>query len=129
MGPDRAEVRNAGDPKQVRDAGRRAKRRQQRFDDALREVMASPAGRLVFGEHEFGFVARAGVYRSVFHPSGSQTSYNAGRQDFGHEIVAELLRVDEAAYELMEREARAVAKRDAQETEAAHTAPASEERS
>lgn len=119
------EVRNAGDRRQVQDAERRLRRRRGRWLAALRAVLATPEGRLVFGERDHGLLAKAGVYRSIWAPN-AQIHYNAGRQDYGHELMAELLRADERAYLLMEQEARAIAAGDERETEAAHTAPAGE---
>jgi hypothetical protein len=111
----RAQVRNAGDAKQVQHAARVEKRRAELFGGALRSVMSSPAGRLVFWE----LLRRAGVYRSIWDNS-ARIHYNAGRQDFGHEIMAELLASGEDLYLVMETEARALVRRENAETEAVH---------
>lgn len=128
MAEPRAEVKNAADPHQVRTAGRRIGRRELRFLTALRTVMGTPEGRLVFGDRGHGLLARAGVYRSIWEAS-AKIHYNAGRQDFGHELMAELLRADEGLYQLMETEARLLALRDDAETDAGHTPAATEGRS
>lgn len=118
----RAEVKNAADPQQVQRAKRKAQRADERRLDAFRAVMATPAGRMVMWD----LIGSAGVCRSVFNSHEGRQNYNIGRQDFGHELVATLLEADETLYLLMEKEARALVKRDAVETDAGHTAPASE---
>lgn len=116
---DTATVQNAADPQQVR----RARRKDAQADAvrvaALQAVMTTGEGRMVMWD----LLGRAGVFRSVYAP-GEEIRYLAGRQDFGHELMADLLRADEASYELMEREARQRARREATENEAAHTASA-----
>jgi len=112
---ERAEVRNAADPQQVRRAARKDERREARRLAAYRLVLGTEAGRFVFWD----LIANAGVFESIWHPSAA-IHYNSGRQDYGHKIMADLLRADEDAYDLMNREMRALAKSDARETEAAH---------
>jgi len=113
----RAQVKNAGDPRQVKRAGRKERERQELEQAAVVQVMATPAGRIF----AWSLLERAGVYASVFHPSASQIYYLAGRQDFGHELIALLLESDERAYQLMEAEARARTRRENAATDAAHT--------
>lgn len=113
---DRALVRNATDKAALQRAERRERRRESRFTDALREVMSAPAGRIVVCE----LLKRARVYESIWDPS-SRIHYNAGRQDFGHELLAMIVDVDEALYFEMEREGRAYQKAEDRETDAAHT--------
>ena len=112
-----AEVRNAADPRQVRRAERKERSTESRRLAAYRATLGTPEGRFVFWD----LLTKARIYESIFHPSGSSLYYNTGRQDFGHELIADLLRADEDGYVLMEREQRARAKSDASETEAAHT--------
>jgi hypothetical protein len=117
----RAQSQNAADPRQVRRARRLAKHREERFITALRAVLETPAGRLVFGEREQGLLARLGAFRSAFHQSGSVTYYQIGRQDAGHELIALLVEASEDLYLEMEREMRALAKRDEETTAAAQS--------
>lgn len=121
------EVTNAADRKQVRNAGRRTKSRERRFQNALRAVMATPEGRLLFGERRLGLLARAGCYRSVFSQNPVEMAYNAGRQDFGHQMMALLAEASEKLYLDMERETRLLESRDAEETAAATAAATTEE--
>lgn len=113
---DRPTVRNASDPKQVAFARRRERDTDARWLAALRETLSTPAGRHVI----WSLLRRAGIYNSIWDPS-SRVHYNAGRQDYGHELLAECLRASEDLYELMEREARQQARADARETDAVHT--------
>jgi len=119
MNDQRAHVRNAADPQQVRRAARKEKQVEERFTNALREVMGTAAGRLVLWE----LLSRAGVYRSIWVMT-AEIHYRAGQQDFGHMIQAEILKAGEDGYELMAREARLRAQREANETDAAHVSRA-----
>ena len=110
-------VQNAADADQVKRAGRKERRTEEMRLAAYQTVLRTPEGRLVFWD----LLTRAGIFQSVFHPSESVVTYNAGRQDFGHELMARLLQADEDSYQLMEREARQRAKREMIENEAAHT--------
>ena len=113
---ERAWVKNAADPEQVKRAGRKERDREAVFLRSLKDAMTSPAVRLVMWE----LLSRARVFGSIYHAS-ALIHYNAGRQDFGHELMAACLEADEELYLLMEREARARAKREAHEIDAAHT--------
>lgn len=126
MSESRSEVKNAANPAQVHAAGRRVNRREARFLSALRVVMATPEGRLVFGERSNGLLARLGIYEMVWRPN-AEIHRAAARHDVGVEITALLLTAGEDFYEVMERECRTIARRDAGETDAAHTALAGEQ--
>lgn len=116
MAEPRAQVRNAADPDQVKRARRKEQHRDELLAAALKQVLSTPAGRIVCWE----LLARAGVYQSVWRPT-VEVHYLAGRQDYGHELLGLLIAADEDLYQVMEREARARAKRDDAETDAAHT--------
>lgn len=114
-------VKNAADPKQVKFAEQFEKRRDERFRAAISAVMGTPDGRVVLAQ----LIRRAGVYKSIWHPS-SEIHYNAGRQDYGHELMADLVAIDEDLYQLMEREDWAWAKQQQATINAAHTRRTSE---
>jgi hypothetical protein len=116
---DRALVRNAADPAQVRRAARKADDTEADKRARLRAVLQTALGRAAMWD----LLERAGVFRSIYDTS-ARIHYNAGRQDFGHELMAALLDADEHAYLAMEAEARSRARRDNQSIDAAHTAPA-----
>jgi hypothetical protein len=88
-------------------ADRKARRQAREYQQAVRQVLASEPGRRVFAH----ILHRAGVFHSIWTPS-AEIHYRAGRQDFGHELMAEWLEADEELYDLMERENRARRKRD-----------------
>ena len=111
-----AAVRNAADPKQVKFGERLERRRQERYYGALGAVLNTVEGRIVVAS----LLRRAGVYRSVWHPS-AEIHYNAGRQDYGHELMADIIDVSETAWQTMEREQWAWAKAQEREIAAQHT--------
>jgi phage baseplate assembly protein W len=119
MSEPRAQVRNAADPQQVKRAERRDRDAAAQVQASLKAVLSTTDGRAVMWE----LLERAGVFRSIWHPS-AEIHYRAGRQDYGHELQALILACDEELYDAMTREARARAKRAANETDAAHTARA-----
>lgn len=114
-------VRDTSDARQVKYARRLERRREQLFRASLRAVMSTEAGRAVCWD----FISRAGVFHSIWDNS-ARIHYNAGRQDFGHEMMAEVLETDEALYLLMEQEARNRLKKEQREVDATHTAATSE---
>lgn len=115
-------VRDASDPSQVRRAQRLVKRKQARLALALRTVMATAEGRIVLWE----LIATTGVFGPVWSANGSLMNYNVGRQSVGRELLDDLMAVDADLYQLMEREMRALAKREDTEIEASHTPKAEE---
>lgn len=103
MADARAMVGNAADPKQVGYAKRSEKSEADRQEAALRATLSTPEGRVVL----WSVLEQAGVFRSVYDP-GARIHYLAGRQDFGHELLARMTatRELEDLYLLMEKEAR-----------------------
>jgi hypothetical protein len=116
---ERALVKNAADPQQVKRASRKEKDTAQVLLARVRFVLATYEGRAFCWDR----LSEAGVFRSVL-AEGERIFYCAGRQDLGHEWMALLLRADEALYDQMAREARQRAKREAHELDAAHQAEA-----
>jgi len=114
--------RNAADPRQVRYAERKSREVEARFFDALKDVLGTASGRFVC----WVLLERAGIYRSIWDPS-AKIHYNAGRQDFGHELLAALLAADEEGYQRMEREMRQYLKSQQREATANQT-PSAEEK-
>lgn len=119
----RGVVQNAADPRQVRHAERLEKRRERRWEDSLRAVMASPQGRAFV----WALIRRAGVYESPFDTHGGIQSLKIGRADVGREVMGEVLKLTPDEYLVMEAEARKIDVLEARAVEAAHTAPADEE--
>lgn len=122
MAEARDAVRNAADPEQVRRAGRTEKDARRRYLDAVRATLATESGRAFCWE----LLCKARIYESIFSASAA-IYYNAGRQDYGHELQADLVAADEERYVQMETEARARARRERTTNEAAQIAPAEEQ--
>lgn len=93
-------MRNAADPEQVKEAGRREKELLKRWRADVSFILSTPEGRRFF----WGMLEKAGVYRSVWEPS-AKIHFNAGQQDFGHWLLAEATAADADSYLLMQREA------------------------
>lgn len=114
---DKSAVKNAADPQQVRRAGARDRDKRADEIEAFRALLALPAGRRAF----WALLERAGVFRSVWDQSGQRIAYNAGRQDFGHELMAVLLEADEGGFAIMAGEAAERQRREVEANQAAHT--------
>jgi hypothetical protein len=115
----RALVKNATDPKQQKYAERLLKRRHARLVDALRAVMGTPAGRIVFWE----LIVTCRSFESIYRNGAGDLLYNAGRQDVGFELLRDLQDCTPDLYLLMEQEMRALATREASETDAVQVTP------
>lgn len=110
---ERAAVANASDPKQVKFAGRKDQEKRQRDLAALREVLRLPAGRIVI----WNLLTHCKVFESIWHAS-ALIHANAGRQDVGHWLMAEIAEADEDALLDLMREAKVARKREQAEREA-----------
>ena len=119
MGDRRPLVRNAADPRQVNYARRKTKDTDKQLAAALRIVLSTYEGRLVWAT----FLEGAGLYEASFDHSGSVMYFKEGRRNQGLEWQARLVAADEQLFELLERERRARARRLDNETEAVHQAP------
>lgn len=89
----KAYVKNASDSKQVREAEKKV-----RFDrtselDDIKAVLSNPQGRRFLWK----LLAHCRVSESIWHPS-ALIHYNAGIQDVGHFIQAEIVAADQDAY-------------------------------
>jgi hypothetical protein len=122
MPPPTPAVRNAADPRQVRLGEQIDRRRRERFERSLASVLSTAEGRVVLA----ALVRRAGVYQSPFNQHGGIQSFNIGRQDYGHELMADLIRVSPEAWQLLEREAWDWEKSIERDIDAGHTTRAGE---
>lgn len=66
----------------------------------LKAVLSKPEGRRVF----WRLLSHCNVYASIFNPNNAIMSKNAGRQDVGHFIQAEIVEADENLYISMMKE-------------------------
>lgn len=82
----RAFTGNAGDAEQVKQAGTRADRRRARELEDLIALLDTPQGRRVL----WRLLDHCGAFQSVFAETDARTNYNAGRQDVGHFLLAEI---------------------------------------
>lgn len=108
---------NAADPRAVRFARRKERDEAKIFDEALAEAMTSPATRLVLWD----ILKRAGIYERI-EETNATIYYKMGKRNFGLELLADVMRVDERLYLVMESEARARQRSIERETAAVQTA-------
>jgi hypothetical protein len=110
---------NAANREYVKSADRLAREREAQRRMALHEVLKHYEGRRVLWD----LLTASGVFRSI--ATGPQDiHYLAGRQDFGHELIADIVSVSEDLYQLMEKDARHRAKRAREEDDLAARAHA-----
>ncbi len=83
---ERALVGNAADAGQVKAARKVERRERQEQLDDLRNALAHGHSRRVL----WRIISHCRVFESIIGSSSEMTSYNAGQQDIGHYIVAEL---------------------------------------
>lgn len=118
--------RSATDPAQVQHAGRTVKQRRERLEGSLRAILAQPAGRFLL----WALLDKAGIYETVYRPDDVEAAlgmaYRAGRQDYGHALLAMIIEADEEAYLTMQREARAFERAEDRATAAVQTQAAEE---
>lgn len=94
-------TKNAADEAQVRKDGERQKSaREQELVD-LKFVLSHPAGRRFL----WRLLGHFGVFKSIWEPS-AKIHYNAGLQDGGHFLLAEVEAADQEALFVMQREAK-----------------------
>lgn len=92
-------VANAGSPSQVKRAEREAKFRRETELAELRELLKDRK----FRNFVFRFLTYTKVYNSIFEQS-SKIYYNAGQQDVGHFLMAEIVEADQPLYLQMLKE-------------------------
>lgn len=115
--PRRALTRNAADKEAVKLATRVEKDKAKRFGDVMRAVLKTAEGR----ELIWILLRGTGIYDSVFHRDAGVMAFNAGRQNWGQQLLADILDIDSDGYLVMEREARDRAIRDQAAIDAAQT--------
>lgn len=83
-------VSNAADAAEVREAEKKQQLKISQTHRDLQAVLRTSEGRRVF----WRLLERARVFESVWENS-ARIHYNAGRQDFGHEIMADIVEAGE----------------------------------
>lgn len=89
----RALVGNAADEAQVADAKRRETIARTRELEDLRAILDTPAGR----RFAWRLLEHCRAFASVRGATDAHTNYNAGRQDVGHFVLAEITEARPAA--------------------------------
>ena len=112
----RPEVENAANRRQVDAARARERARQDRTQNAYRAVLATVEGRAVLWD----IISRAGVFETPWNHHSMEIFRNIGRHDYGRELMADIIELDEGLYIQMEVEARAQARHDREATDAAY---------
>jgi hypothetical protein len=102
MADDRPPRRNAADERQVKFHDRKQRSRRDREINDLKAVLQMEPGRRVL----WRILEHCSVFASVWDPS-SRIHHNAGRQDVGHFVMAEIVAADDEAIYRMMREAKA----------------------
>lgn len=107
-------IGTAADPAQVRRSRRRERRLEREREEVYRKALATVEGRALLWD----LLERAGIFRSTAEQGLDWLAYRAGRQDFGHELQAMLIRVSADGFKLMQVEAIDRAKRLEREEQA-----------
>ena len=94
-------VTDAASREQVREAEKKQHLRLTQKQKDLAEVLSTPAGRRVM----WMYLQRAGVFETVWENS-AKIHYNAGQQDFGHSIMADIVEAGEQFFFTMMTENR-----------------------
>ena len=119
--PEQALVKNAADPKQVRNAGRKEKQaRERELADLIALLETEPGRRFVW--RVLGYCK---LFSDVWDAS-SRIHFNAGMQHVGHWLLGEVTAANEEAFFLMMRENQARQRAELAEAEATQTKRAEE---
>jgi hypothetical protein len=96
---DKAVVRNAADREQVTAARKKEALTQANRDERLKRLLASED----FRGYIWEVLEECKVFESIMETS-ARVYYNAGRQDVGHEIMGEIVRVSPETFIRMMQE-------------------------
>jgi hypothetical protein len=114
-------TKNAADREAQRWARRKEKQRAMQSQAALHAMLEDPTGRRVLWD----LLELAGVYKSVFAAGAPDlTAWQAGRQDYGHELIVLMFNANDRGYATMQAEAVERRRREDAEIAAQHTAGA-----
>ena len=98
---EQALVKNAGDVKQIKRAAKKEDQIKREQENDVRYMLNDRRGR----RFVWRMLTHAGVYNSIWVQS-AEIHYKAGKQDFGHWLMAQVLEASEDAYTLMVKENR-----------------------
>lgn len=119
----RALVGNASDRKQTKNADKKVKLRERRSAADLHSVMLTPEGRRFM----WWLLGQSGLNESVMRGGPQMLQFYAGKQDFGHELYARVLKFEPDLYLTMQQEAIQEQKFEGPDDEEAPEPPAEEE--
>lgn len=94
-------VTNAASEKQIKKAEVKGKDKRRRELSDIRSVLSSAPGRRLL----WRFMEKCGTFQSIWEGS-AKIHYNAGQQDLGHFIMAEIVEADENLLFKMMKEAK-----------------------
>ncbi len=86
-----AETYNAANARQVKKRAEAAKLALEKREAEFAELLALPAFRRFLWHH---ICVRCQIFQSPFNPNGSIQTLNVGRQQVGHELFAEIEKID-----------------------------------
>lgn len=109
----RAAVGNASDRQQVKSAGQKEKIKERRRAADLHSVMLMPEGR----RFVWWLFGQCGIHESVMRGGTEMIQFYAGKQDFGHELYARVLKFEPDLYLQMQQESIMEQKLEAPEDE------------
>ena len=92
-------VKNAADEQQVAKAAEKEKIGEELAIDDLRRILSTDYGRRFL----WRLLIKASVFESIWRPS-AEIHHLAGKQDFGHFIMAKIIEANSEAYFTMMRE-------------------------
>lgn len=101
MAEDRAVVRNAADPEQVRRAKRKVRAAEREAENDVRVALSTYEAR----RREWKRIGKWAPYESIWSSDVSRMAFNAGVQNCAHELIAEIVDADPELWLLMQREA------------------------
>jgi hypothetical protein len=96
---EKAAVTNAADRTQVERAGKRVENERLQELNDIRTVLSTASGRRLL----WRFMERCKTFSTVWEPS-AKIHYNAGQQDVGHFIMAEIMEADANVFSKMMKE-------------------------
>jgi hypothetical protein len=114
MADDRPLVQNAADPRQVKNARRKAKQARELELADLAAVLGTLNGRRLL----MRVLGYCRMFEEVFDESAHRTAFNAGARNVGLFLLSEITTADETAFFLMMQEKRERERKDAEEAEA-----------
>lgn len=94
---------NASNFRDIKFAERIEAERAARYEHALRRVMATPEGRIVFAQ----IIRGAGVFRNAFSSDALVMAHETGRQAIGLELRHQLQVTDSELFDVMDADERA----------------------